>query len=125
MLSASLLTTYIELWLTTQGYYTFLTRPFPSVFPVDIRFTLVIIPIFTLFALWMMRALNGLSRYIFILLASSLAMLLEPIMEAAGWVAFSSSWHHVYSFIGYAAFLLLIRLIHTLASRLDEAKERP
>ncbi|WP_156112571.1 CBO0543 family protein [Halobacillus sp. BBL2006] len=120
MVSAALLTTYIELWFIGQGYYNFHARPFPAVFPVDIRFTLIVIPLFSLFALWIMKALNGWTRFGFIFLTGLLAMLLEPMIEEAGWIAFSSDWKHIYSFFGYSSFLLLIRLIHVLVNRLFE-----
>nr|WP_279626563.1 CBO0543 family protein [Halobacillus karajensis] len=119
MISASLLVTYIEIWLITQNYYIFLTRPFPNVFPIDIRFTLLVIPAFTLFALWVMKSVSGLTRFVFIFLASVLAMVLEPVMEDIGVIAFSSKWKHIYSFFGYAAFLLLIQSIHDWVRRID------
>ncbi|WP_281975107.1 CBO0543 family protein [Halobacillus litoralis] len=117
MVAASLMTTYIELWFTAQNHYIFLTRPFPTVFPIDIRLTLIVIPLFTFIALWIMKSLQGMNRFSFILLTSLLAMLLEPVSEQAGWVAFSPDWKHLYSFFGYAVFLLLIRRIHVIADR--------
>lgn len=125
MVSACLLTTYIELWLTAQDYYTFLARPYPYVFPIDIRFTLIVIPFFTLFALRMMKQLNSLTRFGFIILASLIAMLLEPLLEKAGLIAFSPKWNHVYSFFGYTVFLLLIRQIHVWSRGLGVQKEIP
>ncbi|WP_314728240.1 CBO0543 family protein [Bacillus sp. Marseille-Q3570] len=109
VLASVLICTYMELFFSGLGFYTFLQRPFPHIFTIDIRFTLIGIPVFTMAAIYALTIISKKSlRLFFILIISFIAMLAEIISEHLGLLAHSLSWSHAYSFFGYMVFTLVL-----------------
>jgi hypothetical protein len=60
---------------------------------------------------WLER-LRPVYRPLLIVFLSMAGALLEPLSEQAGLFSHSEEWSHVYSFIGYLFFLLLLWKFH-------------
>ncbi|WP_370529711.1 CBO0543 family protein [Alkalihalobacillus sp. AL-G] len=105
---ASLLCTYLELFFTGKGFYAFPSRPFPGIFTIDIRFTLIGIPLFTFLVLYSMNLMTGFLRSCFVLTIGFIMMMIEVLSERIGLLTHSSQWNHIYSFFGYIIFIFLI-----------------
>lgn len=105
---ASLLGTYLDLFLVGSQFYTFPTRPLKSIFPINIFFTLIILPILTACFLIMVQRLNNFKKVIFISISGVTATLMEQIAEIYGLFLHSQSWNHLYSFFGYMIYLIVI-----------------
>ncbi|WP_370873535.1 CBO0543 family protein [Peribacillus cavernae] len=108
MIFASWLATYLELIPTGKQLYTFQARPFADIFPIDIRFTLIGIPAFTLFMLLALAKMNFLQRSLFLIMLGLIMVMVEQISGRMGWIVYSEQWQHIYSFFGYPAFILVI-----------------
>lgn len=108
MIFASWLGTYLELFLTGKNLYTFQARPFADIFPIDIRFTLIGIPVITLFILMALSKMNFLQGSLFLIMIGLIMMMMEQISGRLGWIVFSEQWQHMYSFFGYPAFFLVV-----------------
>jgi hypothetical protein len=110
MMFASWLGTYLELILTRKQLYTFQARPFADVFPIDICFTLIIIPVITLFMLMALSKMNFLQGTLFLILIGLIMMMMEQISGRLGWIVYSEQWQHIYTFFGYPVFFLVVFL---------------
>ncbi|RFU65205.1 hypothetical protein D0466_04685 [Peribacillus glennii] len=113
MLFASWLATYLELILTGTQLYTFQARPLTNIFSIDIRFTLIGIPVMTLFCVTALSWMNLLQRTLFLILIGLAMMLFEKISGRLGWIGYSDQWQHMYSFLGYPAFILVVFFFFT------------
>ena len=70
LLVASLVGTYLDLFLVGRRLYTFPMRPLPDVFSINIAFTLFILPVLTWIFLLIIEKMPVWGRPIFILLLS-------------------------------------------------------
>jgi hypothetical protein len=111
MAFSSWLGTYLELFLTGKQLYRFDKRPFADIFTIDIRFTLVGIPLFTLFILYITKRMTFVYKVLFITIVSAIMTITEKLLGKLAWITYSEEWHHIYSFFGYFAFSFLILLL--------------
>lgn len=100
--------TYLDLLFVSKQMYAFPVRPFPDVFTINIAFTLLILPIFTVLFLQIAKKLSAFSRILVIVLIGLCMGISEQFAENIGWFTHSKAWHHSYSIFGYIIFLLLI-----------------
>ncbi|WP_286148811.1 CBO0543 family protein [Paenibacillus sp. FSL R5-0490] len=112
MLLASLLGTYLDLYFTGKGMYSFPIRPFSGIFTINILFTLAVLPIFMIPLLKIMESLKGRFRGIFVLAISIAMAAAEKIAESLGMFVHAENWHHLYTFTGYCLFIGLIAVFH-------------
>ena len=105
---ASLLATYLDLYFVGKNYYDFPIRPFPEIFSINIVFTLVILPLGIWLFLYLVDKMSKWSRLIFTLFLSALVPFIEKKAVQLGFFHHEDQWNHIYSFIGYFLFLLLI-----------------
>ncbi|PGZ96118.1 hypothetical protein COE51_17880 [Bacillus pseudomycoides] len=103
-----LIGTYLDLLFVSKQMYAFPVRPFPQIFTINIAFTLLILPVFTVFFLRIVKTLPTFSKIIFIILIGLCMSISEQFAEQLGWFTHSEGWHHSYSFFGYTIFMLLI-----------------
>ena len=108
LLAGSLLGTYLDLYFVGKHIYQFPERPFPEIFSINIAFTLVGLPLFTLFFLYLSHRMTSFKRIVFMVLISLLIAILEKQAEALGFFQHSNQWKHYYSCIGYFLYMLLI-----------------
>ncbi|WP_145981931.1 CBO0543 family protein [Lederbergia lenta] len=107
-LFAALLGTYLDLYFVGRNMYEFPIRPFPDVFSINIAFTLLILPCFTMLFLMAMRKMNRRNRSVFIIFLSLMVFTVENKMEQWGFFYHSNEWKHYYSFYGYFLFFVII-----------------
>ena len=108
ILIASLVGTYLDLIFVGKSLYAFPIRPFPDVFSINIAFTLLILPFSTWIFLLIVAKMPRWSRFVFILLLSILASVMEKMSVQWGFFHHTAHWNHSYSFVGYLIFLVLI-----------------
>ncbi|WP_449622470.1 CBO0543 family protein [Robertmurraya sp. Marseille-Q9965] len=108
VLFATLIGTYLDLFFVGRGLYSFPNRPFPTIFSVNIAFTLIVLPLIVLLFLYICDKLTKRNTFIFILLIGLLASVLERIAEDLGLFIHSSSWNHIYSCVGYSLFMWFV-----------------
>lgn len=108
ILLASLLGTYSDLYFVGKGMYEFPIRPFPTVFSINIAFTLFGLPLFTWLYLILMKRMNRWRRLVFILFLSLTIPALEKMSEHWGFFQHSNQWSHIYSYVGYFLFFVMI-----------------
>jgi len=108
ILVSSLLGTYLDLYFVGKHFYEFPLRPLPDVFSINIAFTLFILPILICLYLYLVDKMSKRSRLIFTILLSALVPFIEKKATQLGFFHHSDHWKHIYSFIGYLLFLLLI-----------------
>ncbi|RTR28838.1 hypothetical protein EKG37_16490 [Robertmurraya yapensis] len=108
VLLASLIGTYLDLFFVGKELYSFPYRPFPTIFSVNIAFTLIVLPLGVLLYLYICDKLTERNTFLFIVLIGLLASVLERVAEDLGLFIHSTSWKHFYSFFGYSAFLWLV-----------------
>ncbi|MGG3791838.1 CBO0543 family protein [Geobacillus thermodenitrificans] len=118
-LLASWVGTYLDLYLTGKGLYAFPKRPFPSVFSIDIFFTMVVLPLCTVLFLWLMERLSRLGHLGLIIASAALMAAFETKAEAYGLFVHSAVWSHLYSFAGYGLFLTIIWNFYQRFHRID------
>ncbi|WP_339163674.1 CBO0543 family protein [Siminovitchia sp. FSL H7-0308] len=106
-----LIATYLDLLLVGKGLYEFPKRPFSDVFPIDVFFTLVALPLFTLLFLYMGKNMSRKGRCLFYLGLGLAAAVFEMLAESAGLLRHTESWHHWYSTIGYFLFMYLVWMV--------------
>ena len=111
ILVASLLGTYLDLYFVGKHFYEFPVRPFPDVFSINIAFTLIILPILIWLYLFLVDKMSKWSRLIFTFFLSALVPFIEKKSMEFGFFYHENQWNHIYSFIGYFLFLVLIRKI--------------
>jgi hypothetical protein len=112
MVLASLLGTYLDLYFVGKQVYQFPMRPFPSVFSINIAFTLVGLPIFVLFFLRGISQINKWGKAGVILLVSLLMPVFEKLAEVLGFFVHTAGWSHLYTFVGYLFFLTIIAVFY-------------
>ncbi|WP_420810410.1 CBO0543 family protein [Halobacillus ihumii] len=109
MIFASLIGTYLDLWMVGEGYYAFPNRPFPSIFSINILFTLLMLPVVTIavislfraFTSFIQRGLISLSIFLFI-------PIFEHVSGLFGVFTHTGDWNHLYSGFGYVIFTFVI-----------------
>ncbi|WP_233269463.1 CBO0543 family protein [Alteribacillus sp. YIM 98480] len=107
-LFASLVGTYLDLLFVGIGVYHFPIRLFPEIFTINIGFTLLLLPLFTVFFLLAARRVSSLVRGVVIILISVVVCLIEQLSERLGWFIHGTDWNHAYSFFGYMLFLFIV-----------------
>ncbi|WP_318246802.1 CBO0543 family protein [Bacillus norwichensis] len=110
---AMLVGTYLDLFFTGIGMYSFPIRPFADVFDIHIVFNLVGLPILIWFFLWGGSRMSKGGRSVLIIFLSLAGPVLEVFSESKGLFLHSEEWKHWYSFVGYFLFLLSVWVIFT------------
>ncbi len=110
---AMLVGTYLDLFFTGIGMYSFPIRPFADVFDIHIVFNLVGLPILIWFFLWGGSRMSKGGRNVLIIFLSLAGPVLEVFSESKGLFLHSEEWKHWYSFVGYFLFLLSVWVIFT------------
>ncbi|MCM3118016.1 hypothetical protein M3610_22545 [Neobacillus sp. MER 74] len=110
---ATLLATYLDLYLVGKGIYKFPMRPISNVFSINIGFTLVVIPVFIFVFLRVMDRLNKWGKAGVILFISLFMPIFERFAELLGWFEHAENWKHLNSFFGYLLFLAFIYSFYT------------
>ncbi|WP_066369920.1 CBO0543 family protein [Neobacillus fumarioli] len=114
---ASLIGTYLDLFCVGKGMYQFPLRLLPKIFPINIIFTLLGLPIFVMMFTYCIHQVNKWGKAGIILFVSLLMSILERLAEKFGFFIHSNKWEHVYTFFGYMVFLTVITLyFHWLKS---------
>lgn len=108
LILASFIGTYLDLWLVGKGFYSFPIRPFPSIFSINILFTLVFLPAITFFIIFIFNRINLILKGIVSIVVSVFAGLFEHFSEQKGFFTCSDGWKHLYSIVGYFLFIILI-----------------
>ncbi|WP_413309752.1 CBO0543 family protein [Bacillus sp. 1P10SD] len=109
---ASLLGSYMDLFFVGKQLYKFPIRPFPEIFPINIVFTLVGLPILVYIFLQSISKVNKWGRAGIILFVSLLMSIFEKLAEVLGLFVHSARWEHLYTFFGYMFFLSVISFYH-------------
>ena len=104
--------TYLDLYFTGKGVYSFPVRPLPSIFTINILFTLFGLPFLTGIFLHISNKINGLKKSGLILLISLFMAITEKQLESFGFFSHHESWLHIYSFFGYMMYLTLIQYMY-------------
>lgn len=112
MVLASLIGTFLDLYMVGKGYYQFPFRPFPEIFSINIGFTLIVLPFMTLIVLRTIDHLTNGGKAGVILLVSLLMPIFEKLAEMLGWFSHSEDWKHLYTFFGFLLFLTIISAFH-------------
>ena len=97
-LFASLVGTYLDLIFIGKGMYHFPIRVFPEVFSINILFTLVILPLFTILFLVVVKRVQPFIRFMMIVFISIALFFNEQFAEKLGWFIHHPEWNHAYSF---------------------------
>lgn len=108
ILFATLLGTYLDLLFVGKKLYEFPIRPFSEIFSINIAFTLIILPILTGVFLYLCDKMPKWNRLVFILFLSVIVPIIEKMSVKWGFFYPKDQWNHIYSFIGYFLFLVLI-----------------
>jgi uncharacterized membrane protein (UPF0182 family) len=116
MILASLIGTYLDLIIVGKGFYSFPSRPFPTIFSIDILFTLFILPLFTLLTIWLMEKLHAIGQGLMLAILFIIVPFVEHLSEHFGTFAHSSEWNHLYSGVGYVLFILVMSVVYKWAS---------
>ncbi|MEH7307734.1 CBO0543 family protein [Neobacillus drentensis] len=109
---ASLLATYLDLFFVGKHLYQFPKRPLPTIFSINIAFTLVVLPVLVFVFLWVMDQVNKWGKAGLIVFISLLVPIMEKLAEVMGLFKHSESWEHLYSFFGYLLFLSTIYVFY-------------
>ncbi|WP_017755135.1 CBO0543 family protein [Calidifontibacillus oryziterrae] len=112
LLVGTLFGTYVDLYFVGKGLYSFPVRPMPTIFSINILFTLVILPLFSAFFLLICNKINGIRKMTFFILVSLCISFCEKLAAGIGFFVPSPLWNHSYSFIGYFLYLLLIYYVY-------------
>ncbi|MBE5103736.1 hypothetical protein IGI01_00225 [Bacillus thuringiensis] len=108
VLLSSIIGTCLDAFFVHTQIYSFPVRPFPSIFSVNIGFTLFVLPILTAVFIQISKTLSAVSRTLFIISIGVCASIFEQIAERLGLFIHSADWHHSYSLFGYMFFLFFI-----------------
>lgn len=92
--------------------YAFPKRPFPDVFPINIAFTLLVLPALSAGFIQITNYLRPFARVLFTLMVGLVISLIEPAAEKWGYFTHNAGWDHAYSFFGYTVFLFLVVRIY-------------
>ncbi|MCU4988608.1 hypothetical protein OCF10_06550 [Bacillus cereus] len=112
ILLSSIIGTYLDAFFIAKQIYSFPVRPFPSVFSVNIGFTLFVLPILTTTFIQISKTLSVFSRTLFIVAIGICASIFEQIAERLGFFIHSVDWNHTYSLFGYMIFFSFIWKIY-------------
>ncbi|MBT2738467.1 hypothetical protein J7E66_27805 [Bacillus sp. ISL-7] len=118
MLLASLLATYLDLFFVGKHIYRFPLRPMPTIFPINIVFTLVVLPVLVFAFLRVMDQVNKWGKLGLIVFISLLMPILEKLTEVFGWFDHNENWSHLYTFFGYLLFLTILYSFYTWTAKL-------
>ncbi|WP_433770119.1 CBO0543 family protein [Bacillus wiedmannii] len=105
---SSVIGTCLDVFFVTKQIYFFPVRPFPSIFSVNIGFTLFVLPILTAAFIQISKTLSAVSRTLLIISIGICASIFEQFAEKRGLFIHSADWHHTYSLFGYIIFLSFI-----------------
>ena len=108
VLAASLIGTYLDLYFVGKGIYAFPNRPLSGIFSINIIFTLFGLPLLSMAFLSISSFLKNREALIFILILSSIMTFGEMAAENFKFFAHHPDWKHIYSFIGYNIFFILL-----------------
>jgi hypothetical protein len=108
VLFATLIGTYLDLYFVGSGFYFFPMRPFPTIFSINILFTLIGLPFLIGFFIILSHRVILWKKIGMILILSLFMSITEKMSEAWGFFSHNESWKHIYSFIGYSIFLTVI-----------------
>ena len=108
ILLAMVLGTYLDLYFVGKNLYEFPIRPYPEVFSINIAFTLIILPLLIGLFLYLADKMSRRNRLVSTLFLSALVPFIESKAVQFGYFHHGDQWSHMYSFIGYFLFLLLI-----------------
>lgn len=108
---STLMGTYMDLYFTGAGAYSFPVRPMEGIFQINLIYNLAGLPAFTWLFLWAAKRMANNLRFVFITFLSMTGPFLEVFSEARGLFLHSVDWKHWYSFIGYFIFLYMIWMI--------------
>ncbi|HIE6629184.1 CBO0543 family protein [Bacillus luti] len=108
ILLSTVIGTCLDAFFVTKQIYSFPVRPFPSIFSVNIGFTLFVLPILTATLIQISKTLSTVSRILFIASIGICASIFEQVAERLGLFVHSANWHHSYSLFGYMLFLFFI-----------------
>nr|WP_283247409.1 CBO0543 family protein [Lederbergia citrea] len=108
ILFASLFGTYLDLYLVGKNIYEFPIRPFPTIFSINIAFTMAGLPFLTWMFLFVMNRINRWKRLVLIFTLSIICPAIEKMSEHFGLFFHSEKWSHSYSFFGYFLFLIIV-----------------
>ncbi|WP_409271334.1 CBO0543 family protein [Neobacillus sp. SCS-31] len=111
-LLGSLLGTYLDLYFTGKGFYSFPVRPLGHIFSINIAFTLIGLPLLILGFLFICKRINPLPRIALILVMSLFMAAMEKTSETLGLMEHHQSWKHIYTFYGYTIFLTIVYLYY-------------
>ncbi|GAA2699294.1 hypothetical protein GCM10009865_05180 [Aeromicrobium ponti] len=117
MLLASLLGTYLDLYYVGKKLYYFPIRPLPSIFTINIGFTLLVLPITMLVLLKVLQWWKGWLRVLFILCISLAMAVMEKAAERMGLFVHADDWNHLNTFVGYCVFIGLIYAFNVWMNR--------
>ncbi len=122
-LLSSLLGTYLDLFFVGNHLYYFPIRPFPSIYTINIFFTLIFLPLFTFIFLYLIEGFKKQGRAVLILFFSLGMTLLEKVSEDIGLFIHSDVWSHLYTFIGNGVFLNIIVYFHQRFNRINDSQD--
>ncbi|MGE8206511.1 CBO0543 family protein [Heyndrickxia sp. NPDC080065] len=108
LLLGTLLGTYLDLFFIGKGLYSFPKRLMPEIFSINILFTLIGLPLFIIFFLFVCKKIHGVKMTGFIFILSLLMTVAEKFAETLGFFVHNDSWKHIYSLGGYALYLTII-----------------
>lgn len=112
MLLASLLGTYLDLYYVGKKLYYFPIRPLPSIFTINIGFTLLVLPITMLVLLKIMQRYRNWLKILFVIFISLGMAVMEKAAEDLGLFVHADDWNHLNTFVGYSLFIGLIYAFH-------------
>ncbi|MBM7570599.1 hypothetical protein JOC48_001077 [Aquibacillus albus] len=95
-----------------RGYYSFPARPFPAVFSINILFTIILLPMFSFFIIYLFRRLRKGLQLLVSISISVLIAIGEHFAELLGLFIHANTWNHSYSIIGYFLFIWVIWLFY-------------
>lgn len=110
----------MDLFFVGKQFYRFPIRPFLEIFPINILFTLVGLPILVIIFLMSISQVNKWGRAGIILFISLLMSIFEKLAEVLGLFVHSARWEHLYTFLGYLFFLAVISFYHDWIERTNE-----
>ncbi|WP_338048425.1 CBO0543 family protein [Peribacillus alkalitolerans] len=120
MILSSLIGSYLDLLFIGSQLYSFPNRPLPSVFSINILFTLVGLPTLMRGILMLMQNWSNWKRRIFIIIISLGMAALEKKAEEFGFFVHSKQWNHLYTIIGYFLFLQVVSRFHLWINKNDD-----
>jgi hypothetical protein len=80
----------------------------PSIFPINVAFTLIGLPVLISVFLYLCAKLRPWKRAGLMLILSLLMSVFEKQAEEYGFFVHTESWKHIYTFFGYMLFYTLV-----------------